>query len=107
MPWPADGMSTPTPSAMSGRTPIVTNSVVPIAKPPRASAPMATTILAVLRDGRWSVDGGALTPSAKRPLPAGRHPGSVRRHGVVVGNGQLPGPHDQHEDDDRQPERGD
>jgi hypothetical protein len=36
-------MSTPTPSAMSGSTPIVTNSVVPIAKPPMASATTAAT----------------------------------------------------------------
>jgi hypothetical protein len=33
-----------------GEDPIVTNSVVPIAKPPRASATTAITIRTVLRD---------------------------------------------------------
>src|SRR5688572_4293342 len=64
MTWPADGMSTPTPAAMSGSTPMVTNSVVPIANPPMASATTATTTRAVLRGGRTAGE-GALTPAAK------------------------------------------
>jgi hypothetical protein len=38
---PAVGMSTPTPAAISGSSPIVTNSVVPMATPPRISAMVA------------------------------------------------------------------
>ena len=41
MMWPAVGMDTSTPSAISGSRPIVTNSVVPIANPPMASASTA------------------------------------------------------------------
>ena len=39
--WPACGIETPTPSATSGSRPIVTNSVVPMAKPPMARATVA------------------------------------------------------------------
>ena len=42
MTWPAAGIEMPTPSATCGSTPIVTNSVVPIAKPPMASASTAS-----------------------------------------------------------------
>src|SRR5689334_8477955 len=41
MRWPPVGMSTPTPRVISGSRPMDTNSLVPIAKPPRASAAMA------------------------------------------------------------------
>src|SRR5688500_462348 len=77
MTWPAEGMSTPTPSAMSGSTPIVTNSVVPIANPPMASATTATTTRTVLRGGRSVEGGAALTPAAKGERSAGI-PGSGR-----------------------------
>ena len=40
---PAAGIETPTPAAISGSRPIVTNSVVPIANPPMASASTAST----------------------------------------------------------------
>src|SRR5687767_3078947 len=70
MTWPAEGMSTPTPAAMSGSTPIVTNSVVPMANPPMASATTATTTRAVLRGGRAAWE-GALTPAAKGGERAG------------------------------------
>jgi len=90
MTCPAEGMSTPTPSAMSGSTPIVTDSVVPIAKPPRASATIAATTRTVLI-GAGSVIGAvggaavgavALTQSAKGtgvrdiPGPARRSTGA-------------------------------
>ena len=39
--WPAAGMDTPTPSATCGSRPMVTNSGMPIAKPPMASASTA------------------------------------------------------------------
>jgi hypothetical protein len=39
---PATGIDTPTPSAICGSTPMVTNSVVPIANPPVASAMTAS-----------------------------------------------------------------
>ena len=40
--WPAAGIETSTPRASCGSRPIETNSVVPIAKPPIASAVRAT-----------------------------------------------------------------
>ena len=42
MAWPAAGMDTSTPRASCGSNPIETNSVVPIAKPPIASASTAS-----------------------------------------------------------------
>ena len=39
---PATGIDTSTPSAICGSTPMVTNSVVPMAKPPMASAMIAS-----------------------------------------------------------------
>src|SRR5690348_9073574 len=74
MTWPAVGMSTPTPSAMSGRTPMVTNSVVPIANPPIASATTATTTRTVLIGAGGAVTAGSLTHAAKCS-PGGRIPG--------------------------------
>ncbi|MDR7309039.1 hypothetical protein J2S40_000097 [Nocardioides luteus] len=41
--WPAVDVPTPTPTAISGSTPMVTNSVVPIANPPIARASTAIT----------------------------------------------------------------
>lgn len=38
---PAEGSDTPSDDAMSGRSPIATNSVVPMPKPPRARARIA------------------------------------------------------------------
>src|SRR3954464_11748020 len=75
-------MSTPTPSAMSGSTPMVTNSVVPMAKPPIARAITATTTRTVLRVGRpgggaSACEDTALTPPAKCRGPE-RIPGSAR-----------------------------
>ena len=84
MTWPAEGMSTPTPSAMSGSTPIVTNSVVPIANPPRARATTATTTPDACSSGRTVGRRGqaALTPAAKaaaRPgIPARVSAGAAR-----------------------------
>ena len=55
MMWPACGIETPTPSEICGSNPIVTNSVVPIAKPPTASASTASR-KCVARAGRtWVV----------------------------------------------------
>src|SRR6478752_8904432 len=51
MTCPAVGTETSRPSAISGRTPIVTNSVVPMAKPPTASARMGSTACLALRSG--------------------------------------------------------
>src|SRR3954447_3672232 len=58
-------MSTPTLSAMSGSSPMVTNSVVPMAKPPRARATSATTVRTVVSGGRSIVGGASVTPPAK------------------------------------------
>src|SRR6185436_16290792 len=55
MTWPACGIETPTPSEIWGSSPIVTNSVVPIAKPPTASARTAGPKRVVVRAGRTSV----------------------------------------------------
>src|SRR5829696_2162958 len=77
MTWPAEGMSTPTLPAMSGSTPIVTNSVVPMTKPPRARATRATTVRTVLRPGRSVDREDSLTPPAKS-VRRGRIPGCDR-----------------------------
>ena len=72
MRWPAAGIDTPTPPATCGSRPIVTNSVVPMAKPPMASASTAST--------KWRVGvpvsggGGAVRSSSSSgvlPGPAG------------------------------------
>ena len=47
--WPVVGIDSSMPVAMSGSRPIVTNSVVPIAKPPRASARIARPTCEVRR----------------------------------------------------------
>src|SRR3954454_7303043 len=89
MRWPAVGMSTSTLAAMSGRTPIVTNSVVPIANPPSARAPIATMTRAVLLGEGSVVESAPVTQRAK-PL---------RRDGIPVRIGSAaawgaPQPHE-------------
>src|SRR4051794_14092217 len=79
---PAEGMLAPTPSAMSGSSPIVTNSVVPMAKAPIASAAIARTAVRVGEvvgtAGVVATAGGALTAGAKTTpaagIPAHRRP---------------------------------
>ncbi len=58
MVWPACGIVMPTPSATCGSTPIVTNSVVPIANPPTASASTAGPKCGA-RPAAASVDGAS------------------------------------------------
>src|SRR3712207_447923 len=70
-----------TPAAMSGSRPMVTNSVVPMANPPRASAPIASP--AVRGEGTGGVgvvatEGAALTGRAKPPGAAGIPMGARR-----------------------------
>ena len=68
MMWPAVGMDTPTPSAISGSRPIVTNSVVPIANPPMASASIARVKCLALAGRVWGAVSVAVmvTPCSNR-----------------------------------------
>ena len=54
---PVVGIDSPMPSAMSGSSPIVTNSVVPIANPPVASA-ISASVTCGVREGEGT--GGSL-----------------------------------------------
>src|SRR3954469_4574377 len=62
MTWPPAGIEIPTPVAISGSRPMATNSVVPIANPPRASAIKARPRRETVRRG-WEL---ALDPSVSR-----------------------------------------
>ena len=60
MTWPPAGIETPTPSAICGSRPIVTNSVVPIAKPPIARARIASPKWRARTTGVWSTAGASV-----------------------------------------------
>src|SRR3954447_11069089 len=82
MKCPADGMLVPTPAAMSGSRPMVTNSVVPMANPPSASATIARTAVRVdgnEETGVVATAGGALTAGANTRVGAGIPRSSARR----------------------------
>ena len=67
--WPAVGIETSTPSAICGSTPIVTNSVVPMAKPPVARASTARP-KCVGRAAGGASGGAVVVISTHRPTPA-------------------------------------
>ena len=71
MMWPAVGIETPTPSAICGNSPMTTNSVVPMAKPPIASASTARVKWRVVTDA-WGGAGAVVviagTASRRRGL---------------------------------------
>ena len=67
--WPAVGIDTSTPSAICGSRPIAMNSVVPIAKPPMASARTAGPYGAVRTGGGGRGARSSCSPSVKARRP--------------------------------------
>ncbi len=76
--WPAVGMVMPTPWATSGSSPMVTNSVVPIANPPVASARSASRGWAAGQAGAPSATSASAT--AITESVTGLQPGQAARH---------------------------
>ena len=87
MTWPAVGIETSTPSAICGSRPIVTNSVVPIAKPPIASARTARPKWRAVTDGTSRSSTGAARSLgwSSSSLPARQDPrGRIPRRVLAV-----------------------